>query len=537
MSKRPADPLVSPNSGLKNHSRGTASEDVDRTNYPPEMGEFEDHYEDEYEEDEEVLEAGDEDDEEGGAQISGKSGGGGDSMEIDQQVYMPSRRALGKDEILEPDPTAYHMLHNVDVNWPCLSFDVLQDGLGDERRAYPQMVYLVAGTQAAKARDNEVTVMKLSGLQRMQQRLFPHPPHLSNPRLTVKIAKEEEEEDEDGASDTEDDPILESRSLQCPTTTNRIRASPHAHHAASMAETGDVYIWDLSPHYKSLESPGTAIPASANRPTATLKMHKHIEGYAIDWSPNPRDVMGRIATGDTSGKIFISTRKEGGAWATDGSPLKGHTGCIEELQWSPNERHVFASASSDGTVKIYDARAQTKKHQLSVDVSSSDVNVASWCRAVPHLLATGAEDGVWGVWDLRAFPNTLKGEHVSSTASFTFHQQPITSIEFHPTEDSIVSVASADSTITLWDLSVELDDEESKDTGGVEDIPPQLLFVHYHKDVKEAHWQRQAPGVVIGTGGEGFRYFVLLYISLLVAISCWLTGYLSSSSVFKTISV
>jgi len=247
--------------------------------------------------------------------------------------------------------------------------------------------------------------------------------------------------------------------------------------------------------------------------------------------------MGRIATGDNSGKIFISTRKEGGSWATDGSPLKGHTGSIEELQWSPNERHVFASASSDGTVKIYDARAQTKKHQLSVDVSSSDVNVASWCRAVPHLLAAGADDGVWGVWDLRAFPNTLKGEHVSATASFTFHQQPITSIEFHPTEDSIVSVASADSTITLWDLSVELDDEESKDTGGMEDIPPQLLFVHYHKDVKEVHWHRQAPGVVIGTGGEGFRYFVLLYISLLGAIVRLLTGYLSSPSVFKTISV
>lgn len=176
MSKRPAEPLVSPNSGLKNRSRGAANEDAGRTNYPPEMGEFEDHYEDEYEEDEEVLEAGDEDDEEGGAQIDGKSGGGGDSMEIDQQVYMPSRRTLGKDEILEPDPTAYHMLHNVNVNWPCLSFDVLQDGLGDERRGYPQMVYLVAGTQAARAKDNEVTVMKLSGLQRMQQCLSSHSP-------------------------------------------------------------------------------------------------------------------------------------------------------------------------------------------------------------------------------------------------------------------------------------------------------------------------------------------------------------------------
>ncbi|RPA94613.1 hypothetical protein L873DRAFT_1830249 [Choiromyces venosus 120613-1] len=354
-------------------------------------------------EDEEVLDAGDEDNEESGARIGGKN----------QQVHMPARRVLGKDEIQEPDPTAYDMLHSMNVNWPCLSFDVLQDGLGDEQRGYLQMVYLVTGAQAATAKDNEVIVMKLSGLQSMQQ------------------SKEDDNKDDDG-KDVEEDPILQSRFLQCPTTTNPIRASPHAHNAGSMAETGDVYNGDLSPHYKSFESPGAAIPTSANKPTATLRMHRHVEGHTIDWSSNPPDAMRRIAARDNTGKIFISVRKAGGTWATDGSPLMGHTG---------------------------------------IDVSSSDAKVVSSCRSVP-----------------RTFPNTLKGEHVFATASFTFHQQPITSVEFYPTEDSIVS-----------DLSFELDDNESRDTGGVEDIPPELLFVHYHKDVTEVHWKK----VVTGTGDEG----------------------------------
>ena len=94
-----------------------------------------------------------------------------------------------------------------------------------------------------------------------------------------------------------------------------------------------------------------------------------------------------------------------------------------------------------------------------------------------------------------------------ATASFTFHQQAITSVEFHPTEDSVVAVACADNTITQWDMSVELDDEESRDTGGVADVPPQLMFVHHMPDVKELHWQKQAPSVVIATGGEGFNVF------------------------------
>ena len=79
-------------------------------------------------------------------------------------------------------------------------------------------------------------------------------------------------------------------------------------------------------------------------------------------------------------------------------------------------------------------------------------------------------------------------------------------MEWHPTDDSIVAVAAGDDTLTLWDLAVELDDEESKDTGGVRDVPPQLLFVHYMEKVKEAHWHPQIPGCVVGTG-EQFNVF------------------------------
>ena len=68
-------------------------------------------------------------------------------------------------------------------------------------------------------------------------------------------------------------------------------------------------------------------------------------------------------------------------------------------------------------------------------------------------------------------------------------------------------VAAGDNTLTLWDLSVEFDDEESKETGGVQDFPPQLLFVHYMEQVKEGHWCPQQPGQVMATGGGGFGVF------------------------------
>jgi ribosome assembly protein RRB1 len=95
-------------------------------------------------------------------------------------------------------------------------------------------------------------------------------------------------------------------------------------------------------------------------------------------------------------------------------------------------------------------------------------------------------------------------------ASFTWHKAPITSIEWHPTEDSVFAASGADDQITMWDLGVELDDDEM---GGVDEmqdgeVPPQLLFVHQGQtDIKELHWHPQIPGAIVSTASDGFNIF------------------------------
>ena len=84
-------------------------------------------------------------------------------------VFIPGVHRLDKDEILEPDDSVYIMRHTMNVNWPCLSFDVLRDNLGDERQRFPATAYIVAGTQADVAKNNEITVYKMSSLQRTQK--------------------------------------------------------------------------------------------------------------------------------------------------------------------------------------------------------------------------------------------------------------------------------------------------------------------------------------------------------------------------------
>lgn len=86
-----------------------------------------------------------------------------------QDLFIPGRHVLGKDETLEPDDSVYIMRHNLSVTWPCLSFDILKDNLGDERQRYPATAYLVSGTQADIPSNNELSVYKMSSLHRTQK--------------------------------------------------------------------------------------------------------------------------------------------------------------------------------------------------------------------------------------------------------------------------------------------------------------------------------------------------------------------------------
>lgn len=51
----------------------------------------------------------------------------------DLKLYLPGQ-PLAEGEVLEADNSVYVMLHNLDVRLPFLSFDVLEDKLGDERK-------------------------------------------------------------------------------------------------------------------------------------------------------------------------------------------------------------------------------------------------------------------------------------------------------------------------------------------------------------------------------------------------------------------
>lgn len=128
---------------------------------------------------------------------------------VPEEVYLPGK-PLEEGEQLVCDQSAYKMLHQAQTGAPCLSFDIINDNLGDNREDFPLTAYIVAGTQAAQAHVNSIIVMKLSNLHR--------------------TGKEDDDGDDDDDEDSEDEnesknPQMAGALIKHQGCVNRIRVS------------------------------------------------------------------------------------------------------------------------------------------------------------------------------------------------------------------------------------------------------------------------------------------------------------------------
>ncbi|XP_068618466.1 glutamate-rich WD repeat-containing protein 1 [Battus philenor] len=418
---------------------------------------------------------------------------GSNNEDNQPKTYLPGQ-PLKDDEHLVCDQSAYVMLHQAQTGAPCLSFDIVGDNLGSNRSEFPMTSYLVAGTQASSAHLNSVLIIKMSNL-------YP----TSKPE-DANDSEDDDDDDEEEEEDEEKKPQMTFAFIKHQGCVNRIRATDYKNSvlAASWSELGIVDIWNVTQQLQAVDDPLLLerynLDAVNNpvKPLYSFNGHQQ-EGFGIDWCPT---ALGVLATGDCRRDIHIWTPNEGGSWTVDQRPLIGHTSSVEDIQWSPNERNVLASCSVDKTIRIWDTRAAPHKACMLTAENShqSDINVISWNGKEPFI-ASGGDDGFLHIWDLRNFVGN------EPVATFKHHTAPITSVEWHWTEASVLASAGEDNQVALWDLAVERDDDAVIDEE-LKNLPPQLLFIHQGQtDIKELHWHKQIPGVIVTTAHTGFNIF------------------------------
>lgn len=283
---------------------------------------------------EDMIEEDDEDMDEDG------EGEEGQDKEDKSKIYLPGQ-PLKKGEELVADRTAYRMLHQAQTGAPCLSFDVIKDDLGNGRETYPMTMYMLAGTQAARTHVNNLLVMKMSNMH----------------GTTRNSEGSDNEDDSESDSDEEEDeakaPVMSVASIKHQGCVNRVRCA-HAGGkvlAASWSELGRVSLWDLNEQLRAVDDPlllsnyrkKTDQGDNGAKPIFTFKGHLQ-EGYGLDWCPTEE---GTLASGDCKGNIHI-WRHTNGTWHVDQRSYNSHAPhSVEDLQWSPSERHVLASCSVD----------------------------------------------------------------------------------------------------------------------------------------------------------------------------------------------
>ena len=324
---------------------------------------------------------------------------------------------------LQINESAYKMHHALTPEWPSLSLDILSDRtLGENRTRFPHVITMAVGSQAE--RNNKLTILRMSDLGRM-------PREKTEKEMDDEMLGEEwnNEDDESSSSEEEEEeeyePLLEHYTFPHEGGINRIRACPQNNDVIAVwGERATVSLYDVGGALDTLDrstrnsSSGTTQESSSM--TTVRKMRKDpffvyqghsTEGYAVDWS---RVVPGRMATADCHGHIHIwnalhavsskeTTSKSSSLWGNSSFEVKPtysphgeniDTPSVEDLQWSPNEATVLASAECGGIVRIYDVRCPNRAMiSNKIHGSGADVNVISWNRLVSNLLASGGDDG------------------------------------------------------------------------------------------------------------------------------------------------
>jgi ribosome assembly protein RRB1 len=168
------------------------------------------------------------------------------SEPVKPSVWLPGED-MEEEEELDYDPTAYDCLTSLSLDWPSLSFDILDDSLGSDRSEFPHTLSMVAGTQALPGKSNYLAVMRVSNLTRGK-----HGPQKDN-----KDDSDDDIEMLESDGEEEEDAVFNVRKFAHKGGVNRVRCMPqNGCIIASWSDTAQVQVWDVSELQQDLVAQG-----------------------------------------------------------------------------------------------------------------------------------------------------------------------------------------------------------------------------------------------------------------------------------------
>jgi WD40 repeat protein len=124
--------------------------------------------------------------------------------------------------------------------------------------------------------------------------------------------------------------------------------------------------------------------------------------------------------------------------------LKGHSGCVTSIAFSPN-RDLLASGAVNGKVLIWDFSGKKPGQKAQIEVLHDAIHALAFSPDNKRLaMGSGAHDGFVWLWD-------VSGSEPNGLAVLQGHQGPVDCLAFSP-DGKLLASGGSDKTVRVWDV-------------------------------------------------------------------------------------
>ena len=138
-----------------------------------------------------------------------------------------------------------------------------------------------------------------------------------------------------------------------------------------------------------------------------------------------------------------------------------HAGPVYAARFSPFHRNVFLSASTDGSLRLYNQLQPNAFHVT--EPSAAPLLSAAWSPARPLVFAAAASNGDLYIYDLKR----SKGKP-EVTLKVTSNKAAVTACAFNPKSPELLATADAQGMIKIWRLSTFLSEPAPRELEALE---------------------------------------------------------------------